>query len=212
MSDPAHRSDTGAPMNNVRLAIIYYSTYGTNHAMAEVATDAAHEAGAAVRLRKVKETAPPEVVSGTAAWAAHAERTAHIQHVDASDIEWANAFLFSAPTRFGTVASQMRAFIDTLGSLWATGKLSDKAVSAMTSAQNMHGGQETTLLGLYATFMHWGAILVPPGYTDPSIYPAGGNPYGTSVTATGAPLSDEIKAAIRAQTKRLVEFADRIAR
>ena len=83
--------------------------------------------------------------------------------------------------------------------------------SAMTSAQNMHGGQETTLLGLYATFMHWGAILVPPGYTDPSIYASGGNPYGASATAKGEPISAELKASIRAQSRRLVDFAGRIA-
>lgn len=198
-------------MSNVRLAIIYYSTYGTNHAMAEVAADAAHAAGAEVRLRKVKETAPAEIVSGQAAWAAHAERTAHVEHASYDDMEWANAYLFSAPTRFGTAASQMRAFIDTLGPIWAAGTLSNKAVSAMTSAQNMHGGQEVTLLGLYATFIHWGAILVPPGYTDPSIYASGGNPYGVSVTANGEPLSEPIKAAIRAQSKRLIDFAGRIA-
>ena len=202
---------TGAAMSNVRLAIVYSSTYGTNHAMAEIAADAAQAAGAEVRLRKVRETAPQEVVSGQAAWAAHAERTAHVEHASYDDMEWANAYLFSAPTRFGTAASQMRAFIDTLGPIWAAGTLSNKAVSAMTSAQNMHGGQEVTLLGLYATFIHWGAILVPPGYTDPSIYASGGNPYGVSVTANGEPLSEPIKAAIRAQSKRLIDFAGRIA-
>lgn len=198
-------------MSQVRLAIVYYSTYGTNHAMAEVAADAAQAAGAEVRLRKVRETVPEEIVSGQAAWAAHAERTAHVQHASYDDMEWANAYLFSAPTRFGTVASQMRAFIDTLGPLWAAGTLSNKAVSAMTSAQNMHGGQETTLLGLYTTFFHWGAILVPPGYTDPGIYASGGNPYGASATAKGEPLSEELKVSIRAQTRRLVDFAGRIA-
>lgn len=198
-------------MSNVHLAIIYYSTYGTNHAMAEVAADAAREAGAEVRLRKVRETVPEDIVSGQTAWVAHAERTAHIEHASYDDMEWANAYLFSAPTRFGTVASQMRAFIDTLGPLWAAGKLSNKAVSAMTSAQNSHGGQETTLLGLYTTFMHWGAVLVPPGYTDPAIYASGGNPYGASATAKGEPLGDEIKASIRAQARRLVDLAGRIA-
>jgi len=53
---------------------------------------------------------------------------------------------------------------------------------------------------------------VPPGYADPAVIAAGGNPYGTSVTATGEPLSDEIKAAIRFQTQRLVDFAGRIAK
>ena len=35
---------------NVKLAIVYYSTYGTNHQMAEIAAEAARAAGAEVRL------------------------------------------------------------------------------------------------------------------------------------------------------------------
>lgn len=196
-------------MKNVRLAVIYYSTYGTNYAMAQEAVAAAREAGAEVRLLKVRETAPEAVVAGQEAWKAQAERMADVPEVSIADMEWANAYLFSAPTRFGTVASQLRAFIDTLGGVWSAGKLANKAVSAMTSAQNTHGGQESTLLGLYTTFMHWGAIIVPPGYTDPSLFAAGGNPYGTSTTM--GELSDETKAAIRFQSKRLVEFAEKIA-
>ncbi|HKP74817.1 MAG TPA: hypothetical protein VJT67_04705 [Longimicrobiaceae bacterium] len=80
----------------------------------------------------------------------------------------------------------------------------------MTSAQNPHGGQETTLWSMYVTFSHFGCILVPPGYTDPVIYAAGGNPYGTT-TSAGAALSEETKASIRHQARRLVEFARRIA-
>ena len=197
--------------SNVRLAVIYYSTYGTNHRMAETAVEAAREAGAEVRLLKVPETAPEGVVAGQDAWRAQAERTAHVPTVGNDDMEWANAYLFSAPTRYGVSASQLRAFIDSLGPLWAAGKLANKAVSAMTSAQNPHGGQETTLLSLYVTMMHWGAIIVAPGYTDPAVFAAGGNPYGTTVTATGEPLDDEAKAAIRHQARRLVEFASKLA-
>lgn len=198
-------------MRDVRLAVIYYSTYGTNHAMAEAGAEAAKEAGAEVRLRKVRETAPPEVVKSVQAWFGHAEKTAHIPIAKPEDLEWANAFLFSAPTRYGTVAGQMRAFIDTLGPLWQAGKLANKAASAMTSAQNTHGGQETTLIGLYGTFMHWGAIIVPPGYADPCIYKSGGNPYGTSSNAVQGKLSDEVRASVKFQAKRLVEFAAKIA-
>jgi NAD(P)H dehydrogenase (quinone) len=198
-------------MSNVRLAVIYYSTYGTNHAMAETAAEAARQAGAEVRLLRVRETASSDVVNSQEAWAAHAAKTANIPIVGNADMEWANAYLFSAPTRYGTVASQLRVFIDTLGPLWQAGKLSNKAVSAMTSAQNTHGGQEATLLGLYPTFMHWGSIIVAPGYTDPSIYKAGGNPYGTSTTANGGALSEETRAAVRAQSKRLVTVAAKIA-
>ena len=195
---------------NVRLAIIYYSTYGTNHQMAEVAAEAAREAGAEVRVVKCRETAPEGVVNGQDAWRAQAERTSHVPEASLDDMEWANAYLFSAPTRFGVMASQMRAFIDQLGPLWAQGKLANKAASAMTSAQNPHGGQETTLTSMYVTLMHWGAILVPPGYTDPVIYASGGNPYGAT-TSAGAALSDEVKASIRHQARRLVEFAGKVA-
>ena len=198
-------------MKNVRLAVIFYSTYGTNHQMAEVAAEAARTTGAQVRLLKVKETAPLDVVNGQAPWKAQLERMASIPEVTHKDMEWANAYLFSAPTRYGGAASQLRAFIDTLGPLWMQGKLADKAVSAMSSAQNPHGGQEATILGLYTTFMHWGTILVPPGYTDKVLYAAGGNPYGTTVTATGEPLSEESKAAIRHQTRRLIEVAAKLA-
>ena len=199
-------------MSSVRLAIVYYSTYGTNHQMAECAAEAARAAGAEVRLRKARETAPRGVVDGQDAWRAQAERTADIPEATPDDLEWANAMLFSAPTRYGGAASQMRAFIDTLGPLWQRGGLADKPVSAMTSAQNPHGGQETTLLSLYTTFMHWGSIIVAPGYTDPAIFASGGNPYGASVSATGQPLTEEAKATIRHQTRRLVEFAGKLAR
>jgi NAD(P)H dehydrogenase (quinone) len=177
--------------------------------MAQIAADAAREAGAEVRLLKVRETAPAEVVAGQDAWRAQAEKTSDVPEAGYADMEWANAYIFSAPTRYGVSASQLRAFIDTLGPLWAQGKLSNKAVTAMTSAQNVHGGQETTLIGLYTTMMHWGAIIVPPGYTDPLLYKAGGNPYGTTTIA--GTISDETRAAIEYQARRLVEFAGRIA-
>ena len=70
--------------------------------------------------------------------------------------------------------------------------------------------EETTLLTLYTTFMHWGSILVPPGYTDDVIYAAGGNPYGTSVTAKEGAPTDEEKAAIRHQTLRLLDVTERL--
>lgn len=101
----------------------------------------------------------------------------------------------------------MKQFIDTTGPLWAQGKLSNKAVAAFTSAQNPHGGQESTLLALYNTFYHWGSIIVPPGYTDAAIFAAGGNPYGVSTSANGEPVSAAALDAVRYMTRRLVKVA-----
>jgi len=196
-------------MSDVRLAVVFYSTYGTNHAMAEIAAEAARAAGAEVRLLRVAETAPKDVVEGQDGWKAQADRMADIPVATPDDLVWANAYLFSAPTRYGVVASQMRAFIDTLGPIWQEGKLADKPVAAMSSAMNVHGGQEATLLSLYTTFMHWGAVIVAPGYTDQSIFAAGGNPYGYSQSA--GEISAEGRAAIAHQVRRLVDYAGRIA-
>ena len=171
-------------MSNVRLTIVYYSTYGTNLEMASIAAEAAKAAGAEVRLRKVRETVPDELVETIEPWRQTAERMAHVPEVTNDDMEWGNAYLFSAPTRYGVSASQLRAWIDTLGPLWQRGVLANKAVSAMSSAINPHGGQETTLISLYTTMMHWGAIIVAPGYTDP----------------------------IQFQTKRLVQIAEKLTR
>jgi NAD(P)H dehydrogenase (quinone) len=196
-------------MSDVRLAIVFYSTYGTNHAMAQIAAEAAREAGAEVRLLRVAETAPEEVVEGQEGWKAQADKMADIPVATPEDLVWANAYLFSAPTRYGVVASQLRAFIDTLGPVWQEGKLADKPVSAMSSAMNAHGGQEATILSLYTTFMHWGAVIVAPGYTDASIFASGGNPYG--YTQTAGEIGEEGRAAIAHQARRVVDYARRIA-
>lgn len=190
----------------VKLTVFYYSATGTNYKMAQAAAKAAEDAGAEVRLRKIAEIAPQNVINGNAAWAKHLQETRDVPEATLADVEWADALIFSSPTRFGGAASAVRAFIDSMGGLWAQGKLVNKIVSVMSSAQNPHGGQETTSLTLYITFMHWGAILVPPGYTDASIFAAGGNPYGSSVTATGegAPTEAEL-AAIKHQAARVVE-------
>ncbi|MFV0491809.1 MAG: NAD(P)H:quinone oxidoreductase [Pseudorhodobacter sp.] len=190
-------------MSAPKLAILFYSTYGLNRQMAEAAAKAARAAGAEVRLLRIPETAPQEVVDGQDAWKAEAEIQKKYEAATPADMEWADAYLFSSPTRFGGTASQLRAFIDTLGGQWFNGQLANKAVSAMTSAQNTHGGQEATTLGLYTTFLHWGSIIVAPGFTDPSISEAGGNPYGYSHNA-GVALDDKARAAITHQINRLI--------
>ena len=193
-----------------KITVIYYSTYGHNLTMAKEAAEAAEAAGAEVRLRKVAETAPREVVEAQDAWAAKEKLETDIPDVSHDDMTWADGYFLSSPTRYGGATSQMRSFIDTLGPLWMDGKLADKTFTATTSAQNPHGGQETTLQTLYITAMHWGCILVPPGYTDQAVFAAGGNPYGATVTADGPDVSDESLAAIRHQAERLVRFTEKV--
>lgn len=198
--------------NKVKLAIIYYSSTGNNYQLAQWAEEAAKSYGADVRLLKVKELVPEEGYSKNPAWKANADATVHIPEATSEDLIWADAILFSTPTRYGTPAAQMKYFIDGQGSIWAEGKLVNKVVSAMSSAQNVHGGQEATILSLYTNMFHWGAIVVTPGYTDPVLYTTGGNPYGTSnqVDAQGNAVDETHKPAVGIQVKRMLEIAGKL--
>ncbi len=96
--------------------------------------------------------------------------------------------------------------------MWHEGKLADKPVTAFTSAFNRHGGSEATILSLGNVFYHWGALIVSPGFTDPVVYAAGGNPYGTShVTGpTGDGPGTAVLEAARYQGKRLAQITIRL--
>ncbi|WP_085993282.1 NAD(P)H:quinone oxidoreductase [Oceanobacillus senegalensis] len=196
-------------MSNVNLAVVFYSMGGTNYQLAKWAEEGAKEAGAEVKVLKVQELAPDSIIQGNEAWKATVEATKDIPVATSDDLEWADAIIFSTPTRFGNIASQMKQFLDIQGGLWASGKTVNKVVSAMTSAQNPHGGQEATLLALYTSMMHWGAIIAPPGYTDPVLFGAGGNPYGTSVSVDqDGNMVEDVQGAVKHQAKRTVTVAE----
>lgn len=196
-------------MTNVKLAVIFYSMGGTNYQLAKWAEEGAKEAGAEVKVLKVQELAPDSIIERNEVWKNTVEATKNVPIATGDDIEWADAIIFSVPTRFGNMPSQMKQFLDIQGGLWATGKTVNKVVSAMTSAQNPHGGQEATLLSLYTSMMHWGAIIAAPGYTDPVTFGAGGNPYGTSVTVgQDGKMIDDVQAAVKHQAKRTVTVAE----
>jgi NAD(P)H dehydrogenase (quinone) len=160
---------------------------------------------------KVPELAPKEAIESNPAWKAHVEETKDVPEVKLDDLEWADAIIFSAPSRFGTLPAQMKQFLDTTGGLWFNGKLANKVVSAMASASNSHGGQEQTILSLYTMMYHWGAIVAAPGYTDPSTFAAGGNPYGTSVTIDQeGNMKEDVRDAVIHQAKRTVMVAESV--
>lgn len=194
-------------MNNVKLAIIYYSMTGTNYQLVKWAEEAAKEEGAEVRVLRVEELAPEEAINSNEAWKSFTESTKDVAVATSDDLVWADAIIFSAPTRFGNVSSQMKQFLDLQGGVWAEGKLANKVVSAMSSAGNRHGGQEATIKTIYTSMMHWGAIIVPPGYTDDSIYVAGGNPYGTTVTVANGEMVEDVEEAVKHQARRTIEVA-----
>src|SRR5690625_268895 len=196
-------------MSNVKLAVVFYSMGGTNYQLAKWAEEGAKEVGAEVRVLKVQELAPESVIEANDGWKATVEATKDVPVATSDDLEWADAIIFSVPTRFGVMASQMKQFLDIQGGLWGAGKTVNKVVSAMTSAQNPHGGQEATLLSLYTSMMHWGAIIATPGYTDQAVFGAGGNPYGTSVTVgQDGKMIEDVEESVKHQTQRTVTVAE----
>jgi NAD(P)H dehydrogenase (quinone) len=195
-----------------KLAVIYYSATGHGTTMARRIEATATAAGAEVRLRHIAETHDPASFAENPAWTANYHATNDLPAATGDDIVWADAVIFGSPTRFGSVAAQFRTFVDSLGGLWSQGMLSDKVYAAFTSSQTLHGGQETTLLTLYVTLMHFGGIIVPPGYTDQVKF-ADGNPYGVGLTANRdnvTELDDTTNDALDHLARRVVDIAGRL--
>lgn len=198
---------------SVKLAIIYYSATGGTHAMADKAAEVAISAGHEVRLRRAAELAPDAAIDSNPAWRSHVDATADtVQVATPEDIDWAEAVLFGSPTRYGNIAAQLKQYLDALGGLWQQGKLADKAYAGFTASGTAHGGQETTLLALYNSVYHFGGIIVPPGYTDPSKF-VDGNPYGVGfVSGQGEQPGETEFTAIAHEVTRLTDVAGQLQR
>ncbi|ARG55411.1 MULTISPECIES: NAD(P)H:quinone oxidoreductase [Mycobacterium] len=195
-----------------KLAVIYYSATGHGTTMATRVAAAGEASGAEVRIRHVTETRDPTSFAHNPAWTANYEATKGLPAATGDDIVWADAVIFGSPTRFGSVASQLRDFLDGLGGLWAEGKLADKVYAGFTSSNTLHGGQESTLLTLYVTLMHFGGIIVAPGYTHPLKF-VDGNPYGASLVSTHDNINEFDGAtgdALEHLARRVVQVADRL--
>ena len=72
--------------------------------------EGARAAGAEIRRRHV-ELAPEEAIAGNEAWPPTGRRSA-ASRPRLDDLEWADAYVFGSPTRFGNVAAQLKQFLD----------------------------------------------------------------------------------------------------
>ncbi|MEU8777669.1 NAD(P)H:quinone oxidoreductase [Streptomyces sp. NPDC048606] len=193
-----------------RIAVVHYSSTGTVHRLAEALAEGAEKEGAEVRLLRVAELAPDEAIDSRPEWRAHVEATRDLPVASHDDLRWADAYALGTPTRFGNVSAQLKQFIDGTGGLWAEGVLADKPATAFGSAGNLHGGNESTLLALYNTLHHWGSLIVSPGFTDPAVSAANGNPYGTTHASFAGAPGENILEAARYQGARLARITARL--
>jgi NAD(P)H dehydrogenase (quinone) len=167
-----------------KVLVLYYSAYGHIEAMADAIAAGARGAGAHVDVKRVPETVPLEI-----AQKAHFKLDQAAPIAAVADLEQYDAIILGTGTRFGRVSSQMAAFLDQAGGLWARGALNGKIGAAFSSTGTQHGGQETTLFSMIANLLHFGMIIVglPYSFTGQTRMDdiVGGAPYGATTIAGG---------------------------
>ncbi len=192
-----------------RLLIVFYSRSGSVETLAQAAAEGARQEGGTVRLRRAREVVDEAAMAKSKGWVESAARqNALYEPPTLEDAEWADAILFGTPCYFGTMATELKAYLDQLGPQWKRGALGGKVGGAFASASWPHGGTEVVTLSLYAPMAHLGMVIVPTGYTDEAMLEAG-SPYGatTIVGAENRPPRPEDLDAARYQGRRMVAIA-----
>ena len=195
-----------------KVLVLYYSSYGHIEQMAEAMASGARDAGATVDIKRVPETVPEEIAKGAYFKLDQAAPVATI-----AELENYDAIIIGTGTRFGRMSSQMAAFLDQAGGLWARGALNGKVGAAFTSSATQHGGQETTLFSIITNLLHFGCTIVGldygyAGQMDNSQI-VGGAPYGATTIAhadgSRQPSEIELEGA-RYQGRRVAEVATKL--
>lgn len=195
-----------------KVLVLYYSTYGHIEQMADAIAEGARATGATVDVMRVPETVPQEIAEK-----AHFKLDQAAPVATVADLERYDAIVIGTGTRFGRMSSQMAAFLDQAGGLWARGALNGKVGAAFTSTATQHGGQETTLFSIITNMLHFGMTVVGldygfAGQMDNSQI-VGGAPYGATTIANGdgsrQPSAVELDGA-RYLGKRVAETANKL--
>ncbi|MEU8031133.1 flavodoxin family protein [Streptomyces sp. NPDC049099] len=189
----------------VRLAVVYHGEDAATRILAQEAAAAGRALGSRVRLRRVPGGRGGRPATWLGPWAVPATP---------EDIAWADAVLFGAPVRLGALAAPLLDFVQALepaeggrSPLWG------KPASGFATSPATHAGSETAVLGLGHMLLHAGAVLVPPGYTDPAVEAAGGNPYGTCHPRTAGDVpTPQARAAVAHQGRRTALAGDLLRR
>ena len=195
-----------------KVLVLYYSSYGHIETMAGAVAEGARAAGATVDIKRVPETVPVDIAKSAYFKLDQAAPLASV-----ADLENYDAIIVGCPTRFGRLPSQMAAFFDQAGGLWARGALNGKVGAVFTSTATQHGGQEVTLFSVITNLLHFGMVIVGLPYSfqgqmgvDEIV---GGSPYGATTIAGGQgqrqPSNTELDGA-RYQGKVVAETANKL--
>jgi len=167
-----------------KVLVLYYSSYGHIEKMAEAVAEGARSAGARVDIKRVPETVPEAIAKS-----AHFKLNQPAPVATVAELENYDAIVVGTGTRFGRMSSQMAAFLDQAGGLWAKGALHGKIGAAFASSATQHGGQEMTLFSIITNLLHFGMTIVGLPYSHQGQMSieeiVGGAPYGATTVAGG---------------------------
>jgi NAD(P)H dehydrogenase (quinone) len=197
-----------------RILVLYYSSYGHIAKMADAVAEGVRGAGHEVEIRRVAETAPPEVAKAAGFQPDHS----HAEIEGINSLAEYDGIVIGAPTRFGRMPSQMASFLDQAGGLWFTDALVGKVGAAFTSTAAQHGGQETTLFSIITNLLHFGLTVVGLDYgfkaQNGVDVVRGGSPYGATTIANndGSRLPSDVELdGARYLGKRVAETAAKLS-
>ena len=163
-------------MENKYLLILFYSAGGSVRNIAHAIADGAESEGIKVKIRTVAKVSA--VTEKTESEIPSKDEI----YCTKEDLINCSGLALGSPTRFGSMASPLKHFLDATGDLWATNALEDIPGIAFTSTGSMHGGQETTLFNLLTYMLHHGMIIHGSPYSIKELgeTKSGGTPYGPS--------------------------------
>ncbi|KAK8717547.1 hypothetical protein V6N13_044810 [Hibiscus sabdariffa] len=181
----ANSENTQSVAASLKVFIVFYSMHGHVEKLAKQMKKGVDGVeGVEAVLYRVPETLSDDVLEHMKA----PPKDPEVPIIAAAELAAADAVLFGFPTRFGCMAAQMKAFLDTTGQLWREQTLAGKPGGFFVSTGTQGGGQETTAWTAITQLAHHGMLFVPIGYTFgagmfemDSIH--GGSPYGAGVYA-----------------------------
>lgn len=201
-------------MSAKKINIIIYSLYHHIAKMAESAKSGVESAGHKCEIFQVKETLPEDLVKKLGS-----PGKLPYPNPDLSTLTDCDGVMFGIPTRYGNMPAQLKAYIDSTGSLWAKGSLKNKPFGLFVST-GTGGGNEMTAVTALSTFVHHSMIYVPLGFS--TVAPLltnlkevhGGSPWGAGTIAgpdgKREPTPLELEVA-KIQGKEFAEIAAKLA-
>ncbi|CAI5755816.1 unnamed protein product [Candida verbasci] len=198
----------------MKVAIIYYSTYGHVLTLAKAVQKGIKETGASADLFQIPETLSPEVLQKM-----HApEKPTDIPIATLDTLTSYDAFFFAIPTRYGSAPAQFFEYFAATGGLWAQGALYGKPAAFAVSTGTSGGGQEVTIRNTLSFLAHHGLIYIPLGYAKAFALQAnidevhGGSPWGAGTFAGGDGSRQPSKLELEIATIQGKEFATSAAK